>query len=234
MSDEEKDQGQVTQEDTQQEAPQAEEKPEVEESSPEEKPAEEQPQASNDDVKRAGTKEVAANSDAMAIEKDKSESETEEKDGEEEAALPSYFVEEDEKHKIEVDILCGKKEGQVLSVSRTGIGLEFDDFDYLTHTVEWFEFTKPSYEDMSTYRQRCGVYRQEAQQVLIDRLQLRNFLLVWHLKDWSLKDNKGNKVELTHEENGALDDDSMKRAYAVHPTIIDVVLTIFEKDILLT
>jgi hypothetical protein len=63
---------------------------------------------------------------------------------------------------------------------------------------------------------------------------MRNFLLVRHLKDWSFRDRNGEKVELLHKDNGALDDDSIKKVYSVPPTIIDVILTIFEKDILLT
>jgi hypothetical protein len=87
---------------------------------------------------------------------------------------------------------------------------------------------------MSTYRQRSATWRREAQQLLIDKLQLRNFLLVWHLKDWSLTDDEGKKVTLEFEESGALTDDSMAKVYAVTPTLIDVVLTLVEKDILLT
>ena len=143
-------------------------------------------------------------------------------------------MESDKKHRIEVDVLCSKTDGKILSVARKGIGLDYKEFDYLDHTEEWFEFTSASYEDISTYRQRCGVFRAEAQQVLIDRLQLRNFLLIWHLKDWSLRTKDGKKVELTFDEDGSLDEASTKRVYTLHPTLIDVVLTIFEKDILLT
>jgi len=183
-----------------------------------------------EDAKRLGVKDTVQNADAMAI----AQKEAEEGDGDSESAAPSFFVDTEKKHRIEVDILCSKKDGQVLSVSRTGLGVNYDEFKYLTHVVEWFEFTVPTYEDMSSYRQRCGVYRHEAQQVLIDRLQLRNFLLVWHLKEWSLRGADGETVKLTHDENGSLSDESLKMVYKTHTTILDVVLTILEKDILLT
>ena len=58
---------------------------------------------------------------------------------------------------------------------------------------------------------------------------------MWHLKDWSLIDAKTKKkIELKLDENGSLSDKSMEKVYKVHPTIIDVVLTVFEKDVLLT
>ena len=181
---------------------------------------------------RLGIKESAANSDLMLMEKAESESTEDEED--EEPALPSFFIDTEKRHRVEMDILCSKKDGQVLSVSRTGLDIEYDDFKYLNHVKEWFEFTLPAYDDMSSYRQRCGVYRQEAQQVLIDRLQLRNFLLVWHLKDWSLRDADGKKVELEHSENGTLSEKSLSMVYKTHTSILDVLLTIFEKDLLLT
>ena len=192
----------------------------------------EKPQ-SEENAKRSGVKEAAQNPDMMAIEKEQAEESVDAKSDED--AKPSYFVDEDQKHRVEVDILSNKRTGQIVSVSRTGLGIDFKkEFDYLYQEEAWFDFTSPSYEDMSTYRQRCGIYRQEAQSVIIDKLQLRNFLLVWHLKDWSLTDAKSKKkIELKQDDNGSLSDESMKKVYAVQPTIIDVVLTVFEKDVLL-
>jgi hypothetical protein len=183
-----------------------------------------------EDAKRLGVKDAIQNVDAMAIAKKTGE----ESKSEEPTVAPSFFIDTTKRHSIKVDILCSKKDGQVLSVSRVGLGIDYNEFKYLNHVEEWFEFTIPTYEDMSTYRQRCGTYRAEAQQVLIDRLQLRNFMLVWHLKDWSLRTPDGKKVPLAHDENGSLSDESLKMVYKTHTTILDVVLTIFEKDLLLT
>lgn len=190
--------------------------------------------ADEETAKRIGVKEGAQNEEVMSMEKKAAEEAEAESEEETPVALPSFFVDTEKRHTVEVDILCSKKDGQVLSVSRTGIGIDYSEFEYLSHFKESFEFTFPTYEEMSTYRQRSGVYRKEAQQVIIDRLQLRNFILVWHLKDWSLRDAKGDKVELKHDDNGSLSDESIKVVYKTHTTILDVVLTIFEKDILLT
>jgi len=182
-----------------------------------------------DDEKRAGVKDIAHDEDAMAIEKEKPKGEGKK------GKIPSFFVEKGDRRKIEVDILSSRESGKIVSVSRGGLGLDFEkDFDYLRHDREWFEFTIPTYEDMSTYRQRCAVFRKEVGQMMVDRLQLRNFMLVWHLKDWSLTDREGKKIELGHDDDGSLSDVSLKKVYALHPTVLDIVLTVFEKDLLLT
>lgn len=177
--------------------------------------------------KRGGTKEAATNSEAMAVEKEKVVEA-------EKNFMPSFFVKKADRHVVEVDILSSKRDGRIMSVSRTGLGLDFaKDFPYLTHSKVSFEFSLPNYEDMSTYRQRSATWRKEAQQVIVDKLQMRNFFLVWHLKEWSLTDDKGEKVRLEHEDTGALTDESVAKVYAANPTLLDVVLTLFEKDILL-
>lgn len=180
-----------------------------------------------DDEKRTGIKESAVDSEAIAMEQGKTGVVEAEK-------LPSFFVEKGDRRKIEVDILSSKLDGKIVSISRTGIGINFDEFPNLRYSTEWFEFSIPSYEDISSYRQRCAVYRREAGQMLVDRLQLRNFLLVWHLKDWSLLERDGQKAVLNHDADGSLSDESLKKVYSIHSTIIDVVITIMEKDILLT
>jgi hypothetical protein len=175
---------------------------------------------------RSGHKEAANNPDDMAIVEGASE-EVEEK------AMPSFFIEPEDRQRIEVDILCDPKNGKILSISKVGMGLDFEDYKYLTHSIEWLEFSPPSYDNMATYRSNSTTFRPNGQSA-VDRTTMRNFLLVRHLKDWSFRDRNGEKVELSHKDNGALDDDSIKKVYSVPPTIIDVILTIFEKDILLT
>jgi len=147
---------------------------------------------------------------------------------------PSFFIEEGDRHRVQVDILYNPTNGQIVSISRSNLGLDFSAFTALKFSSEWFEFSIPSYEDMATYRQRSSSYRRDANKVLVDGIQLRNFLLVWHLKDWSMRDRAGQKVALDFAATGALSDESVKRVYKTLPTLVDVVLTILEKDILLT
>ena len=208
---------------------------ELEDDSEEEKESEKedvQPGVPVDDEKRSGVKEVVNNSDVMAIEEKKA---SEGVKKEENDVLPSFFVEEEDRHKVEIDVLTSKDSGQIVSISRKGLDIDFKkDFDYLTYTEISFEFSIPTYDEISSYRQRSATFRSEAQQMIVDRVQLRNFFLVWHLKDWSLKDRKGNIVKLEHDDDGSLSDASMKKVYSLQPTLVDIVMTLFEKDILLT
>jgi len=187
------------------------------------------PPADEDDAKRSGEKEQAANSDVIAMEQEKGEDVPEDK-----VAAPSFFVDREENHRVEVDILTKKENGRVVSVARTGIGMNYKQFDRLLYSQVWFEFTMPDYDAMANYRQKSAIYRREAEAMLVDKIQLRNYLLVWHLKDWSLQDKDGKKVELEHDEDGSLTEDSIEKVYAMQSTILDIVLTVFEKDLLLT
>lgn len=146
---------------------------------------------------------------------------------------PSFFVEEDDRTRIEVDILHDPKTGKIVSISKLGIVADFSGFNALKHSKEWVEFMPPTYDNMAAYRQKATITTAEGRR-LIDRTSLRNFLIVRHLKDWSFRGRNGEKVELSFKDNGTLDEESIERVYSVPPTIIDVVLTIFEKDILLT
>lgn len=182
----------------------------------------------DDDAKRSGDKEQATNADVVAMEQEKDNV------PDDKVAAPSFFVDREENHRVEVDILTRKNDGRVVSVARTGIGMDYKQFDRLQHCQEWFEFTMPDYDQMANYRQKAAVYRREAESMMVDKIQLRNFLLVWHLKDWSLRGKDGKKVELKLDEDGSLSEGSIERVYAIHTTILDIVLTVFEKDLLLT
>jgi hypothetical protein len=148
--------------------------------------------------------------------------------------VPSFFIEEDDRHRIALDCLFEKATKRIASVTRSGVGIDFAKYKSLFHTEEWFEFSVPDYEDVSKYRQRSTVHRRDSGTPVVDGVQLRNFLLVWHLKDWSLRDRNGKKVELKFEDNGCLSDESVKVVYSLPSAIIDVMLTILERDVLLS
>jgi len=180
------------------------------------------------DERRTGNREAAVNIDVLAgvqgVQGVPVEAEV----------APSFFVLESDRYRLELDILFDRKTGKITSISRKDLGVDFSEFKFFAHSVEWFEFSIPTYEDIATYRQRCSAYRRDAGKVLVDAIQMRNFLLVWHLKDWSLRGADGKKVELKQNLEGALDDDSLKKVYQVSPTLIDVILTNLEKDVILT
>jgi hypothetical protein len=171
---------------------------------------------------KSGIKDDATNEDAVKLASDEPE----------EAHQPSFFIEDDDLIRVELDILFDKAKGSLVSVSRKGL-LDPKDFEILGYTDEWFDFKPPTYEEMSNYRQRASVFRQDAARQLVDPVALRNYLIVWHLKAWSMKDRNGKIIELTHEDKGALSDESIKAVYKLNPTLLDVVITLFEKDMMM-
>lgn len=179
--------------------------------------------------RRTGIRDAAFGKDVI----EKAAREAEENPDAETHDYPSYFVEEDDRYKLNVDILFDPSTGRVASITRAGLGVDFSKYSYLTHKEEWFEFSIPNYEELASYRQRSMVYRSQAGVMLVDVIQQRNFIIVWHLKDWSLVGREGEKVELGFSPEGCLDDESIKKVYGIFPTMLDVVLTMFEKDVLL-
>lgn len=191
-----------------------------------------QPVADPDAEKRGGVREAAHNEEVIAIAQGQKDAQ---KAAEKPLAKPSFFIKKSARNTVKVDVLTSKEDGRIVSVSRTGLGIDFDkDFSTMAHTVLEFTFSLPNYEDLSTYRQRSLVFRREIQQMIVDKLSIRNFLLVWHLKDWNLTDEEGKKINLVCDPNGSMSDESLAMVYAVSPTLMDVVMTVFEKDLLLT
>jgi hypothetical protein len=190
-------------------------------------PAMEVPKA-DDSEKAMGVKDVAVNPEGMAQAKEASEK----GDDNGPDMNPSFFVEPGDKQRIEVDVLYYAKTGKLHSISRSS-GADFSGFQFLKVAKEWFEFTIPGYDDMAAYRQRSAVYRKDADKMVIDKVQLRNYILVWHLKDWSIRDRAGNKVSLECSPDGSLTEESIKKVYKVGTPILDVVLTLFDREVLL-
>jgi hypothetical protein len=171
-----------------------------------------------------GLKLVGANPDAVKVAEQKPAPDTQQS--------PSFFVEDDDRIRIEVDVLFEKSTGKLVSVSRSGM-IDDKEFAVLGMAKEWFDFKPLEYEAMSNYRQRCMVFRRDANRMLTDPISIRNFLVVWHLKDWSLRGKSGEKIPLVLTEDGALDEASIKAVYKMNTTLLDVVLSLFEKDMMM-
>ena len=174
----------------------------------------------------SGDRDVAKNDVGIAVAKNTNVEKEKE-------VNPCFFVDSEEKYRIDVDILYDKKTGKILSVSRTGLGVDFSKFHFLGHITEWVEFTQPTYDDIANYRRAASSFNIDAERILVDPISLRNSLIIWHLKGWSLKDKEGNKVELEINESGSLVEDSLKSVYNLFPTFVDVIMTLFENEVLL-
>lgn len=154
-----------------------------------------------------------------------------------EEALPSFFIDPVERHRINIDITFETKSGKLLTITQAiPGGLNLKGVTGVRISNEWFEFTQPTYDDISLYRQRCSNYNDKIDRVVVDGIAMRRFFIAWHLKDWSLKDKHGKKMELKHRggADSSLDDESLQKVFTVFPAIMDVALTLFEKSLMLT
>ena len=220
------------------EAPEQEETPQAPQEGSQEvsEPSEEEevsPEAIQESDEKEGMKEQAGVEGAKELADELDEEE------EYEPVVPSFFVGDDDegnRHKVELDILVDPKTGRVVSVSRAGLGLDYETFKPLRHSGIWLEFSVPSYDDMATYRTKSMEFNRDAGRELISGITLRSWLISYHLKDWNLTDKKGEKVELKfdEEETGRLLQESLAKVFDVKPpTVIDVALTLFERDVIL-
>ena len=185
-------------------------------------------QVDGKDLENVGVRESGTNEDAIAAALEGDDAGDGTRD-----ALPVFFVKPEKRIRVEIDILFDKKTGDILNMSRAGFGINFDKFTALGHTREWAEFTQPTYDDLATYRQKSAAYNPTALRTLVDAVRLRNCFIVWHLKAWSLRDDEGKPVEFAFNPNGSMDDESIINVYNVYPPLIDVFLTLFEKEALL-
>lgn len=153
--------------------------------------------------------------------------------GVEPVPMPSYFIEPEDRHRVVMDVLLDPKTGRIRRVQRAVEEIDPEKFPNTAFRREWLEFSLPAHKDMAIYRQRCLVYNQQAQRMLTNIVQFRSYIVVYHLKDWSLCDRNGNKVELAFSDDGSLDKETIAIVENVNTRILDVALTIFEKDALL-
>jgi len=183
-------------------------------------------------------KEEAKPDDVISIEKD----DFVDKEGTDEAIMGSafslddpavpakIFMDDDDRVKIELDILSDKKTGKIINVFKKDT-FTIGDMDKLFgHTIESFEFSVPTFDDVTLYRQQSSNNPNR----VIDKNLFRNFLIVMHLKDWSLRDEKGEKINLDFDINGGLTQKSARIVNRVPTVIWDLVLTIFERETLIS
>jgi hypothetical protein len=148
------------------------------------------------------------------------------------SALPKFFISESDRIRVEVLVLFNKKSGELLNIALKEFNIDLSKLTFLGSTVEWFEFTRPTYDELSSYRQKALLFDRQSGKMLVDPVRLRNFLIVFHLKTWSIRDNEGKPIELGFN-GAAMDAESLKAIDKLHPTMLDIVLSKFEAEILL-
>ena len=143
---------------------------------------------------------------------------------------PKLFFKLDDR--VEIDLLGyhSKTTGELSFVLPKENEKENDNLKEVFNIVEYkFWFTRVPYDKLNRYRTRSMIYNSEDQNNTINELRLREFFLVFHLVDWNLTDENGEKIELKFDPNKALSDESVDLIYTLPNNLIDVLLTTFEK-----
>jgi len=142
---------------------------------------------------------------------------------------PSYFMEDDERVKVEIDVVYDADTGKIVNVARANpLRAAITTFSVKT---EWFEFTVPDYDMLTNYRRQCQIFSRQAGKLLIDQVQFRNMLLINHLRDWSLCGKDGIKRALVMDRSGSLTEECMLKTVCKVPAVIlDGVMSIFEAE----
>lgn len=147
-------------------------------------------------------------------------------------AAPRLFFKQDSRVEISVNGYHNNETGEL------AFALPADDKDanndesfgeLFTRVNYKFWFSRCPYDKYNRYRTRSMIYNSEDQNNTINELRLREFFLVFHLVDWNLTDDEGKKIELKFDPNKALSDESLKLIYTLPNTLLDVVLSTYEK-----
>jgi hypothetical protein len=152
-------------------------------------------------------------------------------------AKPKFFIKPERRRKIEVEILSDPKTGDILMIAPKSEALKAMKLERLgefIHTSHWFEFSIPDYQQMTEYRERCSIVREENEKIFVDPIRLRQFIIIRHLKDWSLTDENGDLCPLIRNVDGSLTSESQDIIYSLPSILVDVVMTAYERDVLLS
>lgn len=143
--------------------------------------------------------------------------------------LPKLFFDTEAKIEVSVDGYHNNETGELVFVLPSDDTSEETFTELFTRVIYKFWFTRVSYDKLNRYRTRSMIYNSEDQNNTINELRLREFFLVYHLVDWNLTDESGNKIEMKFDPNKALSDQTLKTIYQLPPNLIDSVLNIYEK-----
>jgi len=146
---------------------------------------------------------------------------------------PSIFIDPEERIKVGVDILFDPENGRPLLMISNKLEDKEADLTFLRRVHEQAEFSHPTYNDVVTYREASMSWDKESRQFLADPVKMRIQFIRYHLKSLTLKDKTGKQLELKFDENDALTADCMKTIGKITPSLMDLILSEFERETLL-
>ena len=150
----------------------------------------------------------------------------------EQAVTPRLFVNREKLEDICVQVIFDPFDGEVLSVTRLGT-LNAELLRGLGIAKYTFRFKPVTYEQAMLYKRMSSSYDADLKDTVVNRLNMRVYLLINHLRETDMPDETGQpmKLEIDPKTNG-LTPDTLGRLYETVPSLLDVVLMIFEKRLI--
>ena len=142
---------------------------------------------------------------------------------------PSVFCDDEVTHEISVDIYFDPTQKNSIVAVRRSDSTEVPE---LKKKTEVFTFSQPKYDNLMDYRQSSSVF--VGGSFRVDPIKFRQMLLLKNLIGWTVKGKDGNIVPIKKdEEGGFLSDDSIVYLNKIAPSVLDVVMALYEKKLLL-
>lgn len=165
--------------------------------------------------------------------KEEVKKEPEKNEPEKKKVAPRIFFKQDSRVEVSINGYHNNETGELafaLPADDKSVDDDDESFgDMFTKVNYKFWFSRCPYDKYNRYRTRSMIYNSEDQNNTINELRLREYLLVFHLVDWNLTDENGDKIELKFDPNKALSDETLKLIYTLPSVLLDVVLSTYEK-----
>lgn len=142
--------------------------------------------------------------------------------------MKAMFFVDSKELSVDVYVVYREEDGLIISASGLPIGEEL--VEGIVEIKYTFYFTKPNFDDMSKYRQLSMYVDKISGKTIVNPFKLRNYIILNHLKRWTgVTDSEGNDIELTLDPDGTLSATSLDLIYNINPSIMDVVMSLFEQ-----
>ena len=94
-----------------------------------------------------------------------------------------------------------------------------------------FRFSRVPYNRLNVYRQQSMKYNTAERASNVDLLKLREYFWMFHLREWNLEDEHGERVPLVVDPDGTLSSESLRKLYELPASLLDTVIALFERRI---
>jgi hypothetical protein len=173
----------------------------------------------------------ASNMDAIGIIEKLSKENPDQKE-EVKVLFPKLFIKKEELIEVEVEVLFDPSNGEVYSITQPGL-LNTQVLNTLKATMFNFKFKPVTYDDVQRYRKQASFYDAQVGELIINRMTLRSLFMINHLRETDLVDENGEPFEIELDEaTDNLSLSTINKLYETVPALLDVVMTLFERKLL--